>query len=255
MLSFLRMFQKAKPYSKFAQIYDYIMRHVNYAEWAEYIYSVLTKYGIDSGNFLDISCGTGSFLMEFKRYGFTINGSDFSPSMIEIAKSKHKDSGKEDIFFVRDMKNLTFDKRFDGIVSLFDSLNYLMVQEDVHKNLKSVSSILKDKGIYIFDICTEYNSIRNFDNYIERGEYIGLNYIRKSYYNKDERIQINDIKIIDKENGNQYREIHKQRIYTQEEMIQIIELSPLKLLAIYDDFTSNPPTDETERIHFILKKE
>ena len=104
MFEFLKKYRKVKPYSKLALIYDYMMRHVNYIEWSKFIYSILKQNGIDSGNVLDISCGTGSFLKAFAKYGYSIYGSDFSPSMIERARIKHKKTGNENNFYVRDMK-------------------------------------------------------------------------------------------------------------------------------------------------------
>lgn len=252
---FLKKYHKVKPYSKLALIYDYMMRHVNYREWAEFINSILKQNGLESGYVLDISCGTGSFLKAFEKYGYSIYGSDFSPSMIEQARIKHKKTGNENNFYVRDMRELTFDRKFDCVVSLFDSINYLTEQDDVLKNFNSVSSILEDNGLYIFDICTEFNSIRHFDNYHERGEFKELYFTRDSYYYQDERIQVNDIKIIDKEQGEQKRELHRQRVYSPDKIRHIIERSPLRLLAMYDNFSFNPPTDETERIHIVLKKE
>ena len=249
----IRKYKRLEQYSKIVLIYDYMMRHVNYSEWAKYINSVFINNKLNSGEIVDISCGTGLFLKELKKIGYKLYGSDNSYDMISRAKSKSNNLGIH--YFVMDMRNIYLKKKFDAVVSLFDSINYLITEDDILKNLCSVDSILKDNGLFIFDICTEANSLKNFYNYTEKGKCDNILYTRKSYYIKDERIQVNKFKIIDKNNNENYSEIHKQRIYYPEEIEEIIKESPLKLISMYDDFTFYPPSNKTERIHFVLKKQ
>ena len=254
MIRFVKKYKKVKQYSKLAQVYDYVMRHVDYVGWAKFVDSVLKMNGIKFGHIIDLSCGTGTFLMELNEYGYKLYGSDVSREMVKQAQSKCSKKGINITLYVGDMRTLRFEKRFDGAVSLFDSINYLRNEEDVLENLVSVASILNDNGIFIFDICTEANSLKNFNQYTEKGEYNNIFYHRKSYYLEYDHLQINDIKIIDKKTGEHYREIHRQRIYTAEEIKNIVTISPLRLVNMYDGFSFNPPDSQTERIHFVLEK-
>jgi len=228
------------------------MKHIDYEGWAKFINSILKMNGVKFGDVIDISCGTGTFLIKLNKYGYKLYGSDSSLEMINQAKLKCNKIGIN--FCIMDMRNLHFEKRFDGVVSLFDSINYLTTESDLLKKFRSVESILNDNGIFVFDICTEANSINNFNQYTESGEIKGIYYYRKSYYLKKERIQMNDIKIVNKNDGENYREIHRQRIYNPQEIKEIINNSPLKLINMYDDFSFDPPDEETERIHFVLKR-
>jgi len=252
LLKYFKKHKKVEQYSKFALVYDHMMKHIDYERWAKFIDSILKMNGVKFGDIIDISCGTGTFLIKFNKYGYKLYGSDNSLEMINQAKLKCNKIGIN--FYIMDMRNLNFEKRFDGVVSLFDSINYLTAEKDLLKNFCSVESILNDNGIFIFDACTETNSIKNFNQYTESGENKGIYYYRKSYYVKEEHVQINDIKIVNKNNGENYREIHRQRIYTPQEIKEIINNSPLKLINMYDDFSFDPPDEETERIHFVLKK-
>jgi len=85
--------------------------------------------------------------------------------LIKAEEMKNKYNKTEINFYTMDMRNLQFKKKFDGVVSLFDSINYLTTEEDILKNFRSVESILNDNGIFIFDVCTETNSIKNFYQY------------------------------------------------------------------------------------------
>ncbi len=249
----VKKYKRLEQYSKITLIYDYMMRHVNYNEWAKYINSIFITNKLNSGKIIDISCGTGSFLRELKKFEYKLYGSDNSYDMISRAKSKSNNLGIH--YFVMDMRNIYLKKKFDAAVSLFDSINYLVTEGDILKNLCSVDSILKDNGLFIFDICTEANSLKNFYNYNEKGKCDNILYTRKSYYIKDEHIQVNKFKIIDKNNNENYSEIHKQRVYYSEEIEEIIKESPFKLVSMYDDLTFYPPSNKTVRIHFVLKKQ
>ena len=60
---------------------------------------------------------------------------------------------------------------------------------------------------------------------------------------------------IEEENGlfRKYEETHVQRGYTIEEVKRSLSMSGLEIVNIYDAFTQNPPTDNSERIYFVVK--
>jgi len=49
----------AEPYDFLAEMYDDIMEHVNYVQWASYIKTLLSSER-KLQRFVDLSCGTGS---------------------------------------------------------------------------------------------------------------------------------------------------------------------------------------------------
>src|SRR4030042_3839455 len=83
------MRKKSIPYEQLAIIYNRVMRHVNYSQWARYITAVMQKQGAPGEKILDIGCGTGEFIYEIGNLGFSADGCDPSTSMLKIAQEKN----------------------------------------------------------------------------------------------------------------------------------------------------------------------
>ena len=240
------------PYSKLALFYDDVMAHVDYELWAKYVNKILRKNNIEPKRLIDISCGTGSFLLESYRENREYFGCDFSMSMLQQAKKKSHD--KSISYFLADMTSLALKESFDAAVCLYDSINYVLEPQGWEKNLNCVYDLLLPNGVYIFDICTERNSIKYFDNYIERGAGYGYQYVRESYFDREQRIHHNKFTIEFSEDENVYIEDHQQLILSLEEIISICEKSPLKLVDFYDGFTFRRGSEKSIRVHFVLRK-
>ena len=51
-----------------------------------------------------------------------------------------------------------------------------------------------------------------------------------------------------------YEEIHYQRAYSVEDIARLLEEAGLKLEAIYDGFTFDPSSEQSERICFVARE-
>ena len=80
---------RVAPYEKTANVYDSLMRHVDYKAWAEYINRLIYHWHSEAKSVLDVSCGTGNLLKMLKKYPFELLGCDFSLSMLKQAKLKN----------------------------------------------------------------------------------------------------------------------------------------------------------------------
>ena len=100
---------------------------------------------------LDIGCGTGSILYNLpNKYDKT--GIDLSANMLSIAKQKVK-SAK---FYQYDMTAFKFEKKFDVILCIYDSINHLLHFKDWEKLFHNVKSHLNENGLFIFDVNTTF---------------------------------------------------------------------------------------------------
>lgn len=242
---------QTEPYTALAEIYDCVMRGVPYKKWARYIVKLIRKFCPNARRIFEIACGTGTLLALLKKCGFIIDGMDFSAAMINKAREKIK--AKDVKFFVGDMSNFKVDEKYDVALCLYDSVNYLDSIEKFEGLFKSVEALLYDWGIFIFDISTEHNSIQNSRLMNLSGECFGIKYIRRSYYLRDERVHINEFEI--EMNGEKYFERHAQKIYRISEIKDVIERNGLfEVVACFDGFSFLEGGEQSERVHFILKK-
>lgn len=235
-------------YSKLARIYDRIMAHVNYPEWAKYISNLLQYSTIKIDNMIDISCGTGKHLENINLKKVRLFGSDVSQEMLYEAKKNL--SAKPVSFISQDVFNVAIKENcFEAAIMLYDSVNYLFTEQEVIKVFNEIDRILKPNGIFIFDIVTEEGLRESFDDYYESDSWEGIAYERHSSYSFKDNIQTN--KFVMLFNGKSYMEIHKQKIRKIKEWRKLIAKSNMKLSREFSNFSQSPASEKSERVHFV----
>ncbi len=245
---------ETKPYTKLALIYDEVMHHVNYRRWASYILEIINKFNHSATLLLDISCGTGTFLTSLKTKSFDLFGFDFSFEMVHVAKNKAEKFNKMIHLFQGDMTAFCFKREFDIIVCLYDSINYLLDFDTWQFVFKCAEQNLKSGGLFIFDICTERNSVEYFMNYKEKSQGSSYSYVRESTYNKRKKLHYNRFMIEFKKEPIKYIEIHKQKIFKIDEVLSFIKETNLELIGKFDGFSFNSANERSLRVHFVLRK-
>jgi predicted TPR repeat methyltransferase len=243
--------ETVSAYSSLASIYDFVMRHVDYVHWADHVESLIVRHNLVPASMIDVACGTASLALELTKRGYRMNGADACDEMLDVARKKVLDGGHNIGLYHRSFLELEGLDRHDCVLSLYDSVNYLLNHEDMGRMFGYVHSIVHRGGLFIFDVCTETNSIRHFRDMRERERGDGFSYTRHSYYK--EGIQFNDFKIRFDDPDRDVQELHQQRIYPLKEIEQVIEDSPFTLEAAYDGFSFRDPSEESDRVHFVLR--
>jgi 2-polyprenyl-3-methyl-5-hydroxy-6-metoxy-1,4-benzoquinol methylase len=239
-----------KPYSLIAPIYDCMMRHVEYPDWADYFEEIFNQSERPILDVCDIACGTGSLLIGLYQKGYILTGSDVSPEMIEIARKKSARLGIDIAWSAESMLQSRPSEMCDAVICTFDSINYLLSPDEWHECLSMVFTMLRPSGMFIFDVSTEKNSKDNFDQVFELDR---LNRFKRiSQYDKKTRIQINRIELVIQ--NQVFVEEHRQRIYRISEIMSMIGRTRFSLLGKYDHLSFVQGSEESERIHFVLKK-
>lgn len=245
--------QVVAPYSKLAHIYDYVMSHVDYKTWAIYILKISDQFQPDAKSILDISCGTGSMLISINSKKYSYIGFDLSLEMVKIAKRKKASDLRKMLFFQGDMTAFSLKKRVDIIVCLYDSINYLLNFQLWSSMFDCVYDTLNNGGIFVFDICTEKNSVKYFTDYIESHGTDNYEYIRESSYDRKNKIHKNKF-TIDFNNAPTYIEHHQQRIYPIDDVTKFISATGFQMIGSFDGFSFRAASEESLRVHFVLKK-
>lgn len=103
---------------------------------------------------LDLGCGNGFTTCKINHLVKEIVGIDFSPEMIERAKRENDIDGSNIKFIVGDARNLNLDEKFDVIITQRCFIN-ILDWEKQQESLKTVSSLLKEGGLYLmFEGCS-----------------------------------------------------------------------------------------------------
>lgn len=248
-------------YSKLADIYDAVMEDVNYELWADFIDEIMLRHHPHPKTILELACGTGSvslFLDELECYD--IVGTDKSPQMIEKARQKNNSMRCNVTFKVMDFLDLQFDQQFDVVFSVFDSINYLQSKEEVFSFLIQTQNVLAPGGLLVFDFTTPKNSIQAIEYLNNEEGYTEDNYryFRKSSYDAEKQLHQNTFRI-EKLGGDQetvleqFQEVHHQRIYTLQQMLDIIDQTAYNIRAKYSGFEFDEADEKSLRITMVLQ--
>ncbi|HKJ31959.1 MAG TPA: class I SAM-dependent methyltransferase [Balneolales bacterium] len=247
-------------YQSLALIYDALMQDINYEYWSDFIDAVIQTHHPDAETVLELACGTGSFALSLDELAcYDIMATDQSGKMIEVAKNKASAIPNNVFFQQMDFTNISITETFDIVLMLFDSINYMLKDDDIVKVFNQVKQLLNPVGFFIFDFTTPSNSEKAEKLLNEQGvSENGYEFERISRYDKSEGIHYNEFVIEKiKEDPNsapeRYHELHKQRVYTLPHMIDIIEKSELKIVAKYDALDIFEADENSDRITMVLR--
>jgi len=139
-------------YEAFARVYNEFNHLNDYEMWlGRALLPELRKRGLqEGGKALDVACGTGRAFQPLLRRGWQIHGCDLSPAMLERAA---QEAGDGDVTLqVADMRELPVLGEFDLVLSLNDSVNYLLDDDDLVQALTGMRRNLAELGLLIFDV-------------------------------------------------------------------------------------------------------
>lgn len=243
----------APPYTRLASIYDYVMRHVDYVHWARYVLSLLARHDVVPRRVLDLACGTGSLAMELHRRGVDVLGADGCKEMMGVAVEKARKARYPIRFFHRNLLELGDLPACDVVLCLYDSINYLTSPDSVQRAFEEVHRVVTRDGVFVVDICTESNSMQYFSNMQSTDIGEGFSYLRHSYYEAAEEMQYNRFEIHFQDTDERVTELHQQRIYSLAKIEEIVAASPFEMAGAYGGYGYAPPTELSDRVHFVLK--
>ena len=151
-----RLDQEVNEYEYLAKYYDFLLgdkEAFNY--WLKYIEEVSFK------SCLELASGSGVLAGILKEKGYDIIASDISKEMKEVSKANYDGE-----YLLLNMIDFNLNKKFDLILCVCDSLNYLY-ENELSLMFKSVYKHLNSNGRFIFDMHNP-KRLKEFKNeYIE----------------------------------------------------------------------------------------
>lgn len=248
-----------EAYSDFAYCYDLFMDDIPYDDWAEYITGLLKKRGIEDGLVCELGCGTGEITMRLKACGYDMIGVDLSEDMLMVARDKMYEEDMSDILYLhQDMRDFELYGTVRAFVSVCDSMNYILTEEDLLKVFKNVNNYLDKDGLFIFDMKTAHfykNSYGNKTFSQEREEGV---LVWENHYDEEKQLNSYDltIDVFDSEENvyDEIKEHHVQRAYDLEVVKNLLEQAGLKFEVAYDAFTDKPVSETSNRIYVIARE-
>jgi len=245
-----------EAYTDFADVYDTLMDNTPYKEWCERITDILRRDGIENDLVLDLGCGTGTLTELLAKEGYDMIGIDYSQEMLARAMEKREESGLQILYLLQDMREFELYGTVGAIVSVCDSLNYLLEEEDVIETFRLINNYLDPKGLFIFDFNTvyKYKEVIGDATIAENRE--DCSFIWENYYHEEDEINEYEVTFFVKEGElfRRFEETHYQRGYTPQQMKDFLKKAGLEFVSMADSDTGGEVTPESERIYMIARE-
>ncbi len=206
---------------------------------------------------LDLGCGTGTITELLYEKGYDMIGVDSSEEMLQIAMDKKFETQSDILYLCQDMRELDLYSTVGTVVSVCDSLNYLLMDEDVIQTFRLVNNYLFPGGIFIFDFNTiyKYEEVIGDTTIAENRE--ECSFIWENFYSCEDHINEYDVTVFERQEDDLYRkftETHYQRGYSLDEMKAFLEKAGLTFVTAMDEKTHEAPTETSERIYVIARE-
>lgn len=278
-----------RAYSDFAEVYDELMDNVPYEAWCENIAALIEEYGISRpadreeicGNplsgeetsgegipgeetllasernlVLDLGCGTGTLTRLLRQKGYDMIGVDNSPEMLGIAMEKNAEGGI--LYLLQDMRELELYSTVGTVLSVCDSLNYLLEEEDLLRVFRLVNNYLYPGGLFLFDFNTVYKYSQVIGDAVIAENREDCSFIWENYYHEQEEINEYDLTVFVQEEGDRFRrftENHLQRGYTPDTVRRLVEQAGMRVIRLLDADTMGEVTDVSERVYVLAREQ
>ena len=243
-------------YGGFASVYDMFMDNIPYDEWAEYIKLLLREHGIGQGIVVDLACGTGEMTKRLSQAGYSMIGVDLSEEMLTIARDKC-DEGV--LFLHQDMRELDLYGSAAAMVCVCDGMNYICREEELRQVFERVHLFLEDRGVFIFDMKTEYFYREVLGDRTITDNRENASYIWENEYHKEEKLNeylLTVYELVDEEQDLFVRtdELHRQRAYDVETVKKCLLEQGFAEVKAVEALTRREPGAVSERVYFIAQK-
>lgn len=243
-------------FTALAEYYDRL-NGADHDAYAKYVQQVFKKHGRgDESLVLDLGCGTGNLTLKLAEMGYDMIGADISPEMLMIASERAYDAEKSILYLMQDMRSFELYGTVSAVVCALDGINYLTEREDVVSCLKLVRNYLDPDGLFLFDVNSEYRFRQVLDGrdyFLEaEGVYMGW----KSVFHKKSGICNFFLTLFSENEDGSYQkheEIQTEKLWTDEELSEMIKESGLETVAVYSGFDMKVATENDEKRFYVVK--
>lgn len=228
-----------------------------------YLRELLVRHPAPGRRLLDLACGTGTLALIFADAGWDVVGLDASEPMLAIARAKAAAADAPDrlSFAGGDMRALPMSRapavdQFDLATCTYDSLNYLLTEEDLQACFAGVARALHPGGLFVADMNTR--SFLEFDwgvcEVLERPGYVHVTQSRFDPATDCSTMALTGFAGDDDHGYRRFDETHIERAYAPEVVAGALAEAGLSIEAAYDCFTFQPVHDRSQRICWVARK-
>lgn len=227
-----------------ARHYDVIMSHVDYDRWY-WVTTALADLVPRPFTHVDAACGTGVLLAMLRERGWHSFGFDLSHQMAGQAR-KRKPSCPVG---VSDLRGLPLYGSVHYLTCLFDSVNFLLTEEDLRRAFRQFAGALAPDGVLYFDIVTERMVLEHFAGQSWTEKNGGFKTTWDCSYDRTTQISETRIRI---NNGPVCTIL--ERMFDPKLVRDAVEDAGLSVLGVFNAESWRRPGKRTVRMDFVAVK-
>ena len=234
-------------YEVLGRFYDSVMG--NQVESAKQVHRLIKENSTKVASLLELACGTGSLLSYLSRY-YEVSGLDLSSTMLSIARNKLPDVP----LYQSDMAKFRYDRSFDAIICMNDSVNHLLTFPEWKSLFSNVHKHLNDEGIFIFDINTEFK-LMNLSLFSPIVHEFDDNFLITDVAKARSNIYEWNLRVFEHIRDNHYK-LYEETLFEKSFKLNRIKNAlseKFKVIHILD-LDKTEVTAQSERLHFVAIK-
>jgi len=210
----------------------------------EQVEFIIEKMGL-TGNerILDLACGYGRHALEFARRGYEVVGVDITEDYVNYGNEQAQKENLTAKFILSDIRDVKFENEFDVVLNMADgAVGYLENDAENMKIFKVISKALKPGGQHFMDIMSGDYAKLHFPCQLWEAGQKGLT-LAGFDWNPETRTMLYG------QLDYKYGEIlpkpemdlgNPTRLYTQEEVIEIMKTVGMTFKEAYSDTKGTP---------------
>ncbi|MBO4391318.1 MAG: class I SAM-dependent methyltransferase [Lachnospiraceae bacterium] len=267
-------------YSGFAEAYDELMDNIPYDTIVADLLALMETYGVtpEESPVVELGCGTGTITRAVADRGYRIIGVDLSEDMLseawagEMEEVQEIDPDEDEqpeceefplhhghiLYLCQDILELDLPGCYPFVFALSDTMNYLTEDGDLEQAFLQIRNVLSEGGRFVFDLKTEklYAEGMGDRTIVDSREDVTM--IWENTYDPEEHINEYALTFFRKREPSElyekFEEVHYQRAYSKEEVLEAAEKAGLVLEGWFEAYTHQEVTGKTERVYAVLRK-
>lgn len=252
------MEEMMQAYQGFAGVYEELMDNVPYEMWAKRLIGLLQQDGIREGLVLELGCGTGIMTRLLAQAGYDMIGIDASEEMLSEAQERTEvREGEAPILYLcQDMREFELYGTVQAVVSVCDSLNYILEKEELVQVFRLVNNYLEAGGLFLFDMNMEsrFQGIASACIAENRDR---VSFIWNNEYDEAEKINEYELTLFLRGEDGRYEkrtEYHYERGYSVEEVFECLKEAGMEPVAAFHEYGEAKAGKESQRVLFVARE-
>lgn len=204
---------------------------------------------------LDLCCGHGRHSVPLAKKGFQVTGLDFNSKYLTEAREKAQEACVQLELVTGDMRKLPFaQESFDAVLSMYGSFGYLDNDQENLDVLREVHRVLTSSGVVMVDVLNSSWYQEHSDQSVVF-EAAGQKVRETNRFDPQRKRSEVTHEFLCPESGMTVRSSHYSiRLYTAEEMTELLERAGFQVLNQWGDFVGTPAKATLGRLITLAQK-